>query len=114
MTNILSKIDECDRSKTGVLVRIRRIRGFVHDLQKLEVDHLTHWQRKMCLSGFFIEIDELLNEAQYILTEFTDDAGERGISIECLCNDITELEEKVFELEEENALLKKQIEELKK
>lgn len=111
---ISSKIDECDRCKTGVISRIRRIRGLTHSLQELDVNHLTFWQREICLNGFFVEMEKYLDEVQYLVKNFIEDVGECDSSVECLCNDVTVLEKRVFELEEENDLLKKQIEELTK
>lgn len=92
-------IQEEEQCKTGVLVRLRRMRGMLHDFKDLnEKGGLTHWQCIMMVNGFCAEMDVLLDEAQYILQEFTEDKGEAHQAINCLLTQFNELEEEAIEL----------------
>lgn len=110
-------IEESEQNKTGCLTRIRRMRGILYDFEDLDINRkLTFQQRDMFLIGFYNKMDLLLDEAEYILKEFTEDLGEQELSIESLESDVTHLEEELYnqkeinnKLEEENQDLRKKI-----
>ncbi len=90
------KISEDEQNKTGCLVRVRRLRGYVHDLERLDINkNFTFFQRDLCLAGFFDYADDLLDEIEFLIQECLEDCGTAKESIECLQADITALEEEL-------------------
>lgn len=87
-----------EKGKHGVLLRIRRLRGISHELRDIDPNRVSFWQREMLFEGFFIKCDELLDEAQFLLENYTETNGEMEESIKSLCQDVNNLEE-------DNALL---------